>query len=1408
MSALDLVEEFRSLDEVEDTDKVEDSAIGKLSGVHNSIAGGADLSGILALDDDDNNDDFDAIAAAAAAAACKDAASTTAATAPLRASALSFAEDDVAAAAAAAQKLGGRDGGQLALEAGEESEAWDSEEDEGQGIGWPGRAPDSGHGGALVGGAGGTGRLNAICGGRDAHEESRMTPSSSAESSPAGGLEGGLSSPKRPAEESSDWDGEEAGQSSDDGDDDSDPRRKLVASDCREELPWSKVNAERKDGDSSPSCELSPSPCARPPDSEPGGGGRRSTASASGDEEGAAVIAGGTITHEQHHRKGLVSSCPSPSTQSDDQVEEPIGVARGDSTPRRTRAHDRPGLGTENEGGTQVTFQEDGTGAEAGEGDAATIRALRAELSTLREHVLRSEQKREAQLRELGTRLAVQERRSGPERSGSATSAALGEEGERETVAAIGTPALVVGEAVETGRDKGGCRDTPRGAVVRNPFAGAGGGAATTPRDHFPAFEDALLDRGESEATPGGSGDEEGGGRGQRGEEGSKSALHNEAFDFSIDTLSHINNHTDFGTDAPLTPALRSATATTSPKISRGAAGQARLPWAAGGGASSAQDAASGGRSKRLVREEEEEEDAAVEEAFFSDACATASLKTPVKHMLATAASDLGVAVRRGRRPDTGKAAPSSSAAAAAAATAAPTRRMPPAPSCCKGEQQQERSSSRRRSGAGGRPPRGRESPLPPDPHSPELCMADVFARASAELDRDDGGVEEDRSCLPIECGAVVSASAATVADPPKGERGSVGVDAGCQTSWSFSARDEIRFVSIPSKPPLTTRMADGRSCRRGAEEGVAAAGPAGLASRPAGKQERAAPGGAGCIPGDVPVADPGPCCTPRQSRLPLCHTPSRRPRRKSDEDLVEGAGPKSENSSFFDSPNLSPIPAVARAGPPHSVSQNADVPCGGWRGGGGDNGGGGEPRVMSARRRQQQQQGRGLPTILSEGEGSASPGGEKTRQGFGRQAPDGPVAERRTSSTIGGVGAGDRARGSESSSSRRESPFLAAGVLPVPRAGTAVDRSSGSGPLFMDSFADVTRSSVLRASSTLNTIAPLDDTGPPLSYSSRIGVSFAGELFADSRLRASSGAYRAPRYDACAPPQTGGDQIRAGGSCCALPLPHMQQQVSSQRQRRSWSAPTLFSEWSKKHGAEADRVVGPGAPQKENSPGLGGVPPDVVGAWLALAIEGIYSHNDSGGSVTDGRVGESGGSQGRRDCSLGRDPGPAARPSNGGGQAVPARAGQAGGVFASGPEDSPPPPPPPPEALVLNDEDGDANEEEIFYQRQRLLQRVVSAAASHGGVMPPLLSSVRGQDHREHGEQDVVPGRESWRRHSDPLSSREVPAAGSGAAEATEASAAAGTASGWPDGSSSTSAGYMRRHTSGYWRDRLGMTH
>ncbi|CAN0551749.1 unnamed protein product, partial [Ectocarpus sp. 12 AP-2014] len=66
----------------------------------------------------------------------------------------------------------------------------------------------------------------------------------------------------------------------------------------------------------------------------------------------------------------------------------------------------------------------------------------------------------------------------------------------------------------------------------------------------------------------------------------------------------------------------------------------------------------------------------------------------------------------------------------------------------------------------------------------------------------------------------------------------------------------------------------------------------------------------------------------------------------------------------------------------------------------------------------------------------------------------------------------------------------------------------------------------------------------------------------------------------------------------------------------------------------------------------------------------------------------------------------------------------------------------------------------------------------------------------------------ESWRRHSDPLSSWKVPATGSGAVDATETSAAAGTASGWPDSSSGTPAAYMRRRTSGYWRDRLGMTH
>ncbi|CAM9226466.1 unnamed protein product, partial [Laminaria digitata] len=41
----------------------------------------------------------------------------------------------------------------------------------------------------------------------------------------------------------------------------------------------------------------------------------------------------------------------------------------------------------------------------------ATIEALQAELRSLRDHVLRSERRRETQLRELGSRLEVQERR-------------------------------------------------------------------------------------------------------------------------------------------------------------------------------------------------------------------------------------------------------------------------------------------------------------------------------------------------------------------------------------------------------------------------------------------------------------------------------------------------------------------------------------------------------------------------------------------------------------------------------------------------------------------------------------------------------------------------------------------------------------------------------------------------------------------------------------------------------------------------------------------------------------------------------------------------------------------------------------------------------------------------------------
>lgn len=585
---------------------------------------------------------------------------------------------------------------------------------------------------------------------------------------------------------------------------------------------------------------------------------------------------------------------------------------------------------------------------------------------------------------------------------------------------------------------------------------------------------------------------------------------------------------------------------------------------------------------------------------------------------------------------------------------------------------------------------------------------------------------------------------------------------------------------------------------------------------------------------------------------------------------------------SFFDSPNLSPI-AVARPRPDGATAAATPTAAAGddfasragggasnWRGeprggslavsaldgggGGGDGGGGGSgaPLNTDARRRQRCSGGfgHGLSPILSEGGYSASSrGGREERRAFDDQpARDESVRTSRASDLKMGADGddddGDDRRHAEwraEAPGRGASPFCPGGAAGL-RSARAAARSSGSGPLFMDSSADVTRSSVLRASTTLNTIAPLDDDAGLLlsSCSSRTGgVSFAGELFADARLRVSSGAERAPRYDVFAPLRE--EKLRRGGGGGAgvppfflrrqeLPQrPQQQQQQQYQRRRRSRSAPTLASEWSVHSSrSEVERLAAEMA-RETASAGHGGVPPAVVGAWLAAAVEGIYSHNAGGGGrgvegagggrgVTDQRIGARRGQMVGGRGFLVSDPAAAAARAS--------RAHRVGGTpaFAAGPGDSPPPPPPPPaEGPMMNGGEEDeetVNEQEIFYQRQRLLQRVVSAAASHGGGVPSLLSSVvrdrsleEGAGRGDQGEQDAgssscsaFGAEHSWRRHSGPPASWETPpvtvtAAAMAVAGCTEVAGC--TVGGVP-----AAAAYTQRHTSRYWRDRLGMTH
>lgn len=587
---------------------------------------------------------------------------------------------------------------------------------------------------------------------------------------------------------------------------------------------------------------------------------------------------------------------------------------------------------------------------------------------------------------------------------------------------------------------------------------------------------------------------------------------------------------------------------------------------------------------------------------------------------------------------------------------------------------------------------------------------------------------------------------------------------------------------------------------------------------------------------------------------------------RDRDEPQLAGVSSISERSALFNSPPLSPI-ADARQRPQPA----ATCGVGGFDGGGAHGrraaGGGvrqedgGDAACIGGRRRRRSAGGHGLSPILSEGGGSgASISGEAYRAFATRESASSAGGTAVLSEMGSNTEAGWRTaregetrlrRGGGSCETSRELDRGgrqsachvegAKGARPAASSRTPLDT-----PLFMDSSVDVTRSSVLRASTTLDTIAPLDDTGRSLSFHSRNSGSFPGELFVDARLPTCSAT--APSRRCQASPSQRGHVPRGNGATCT---PSQRRQF---HQRRAASAPTVPSGLSADSRVRAERLSGPTARSSSLEPR--GIPPAVVGAWLAAAIDGIYGHNagDADGhgvlnqrTVGDGGTSSSGGRGGlpatepvpadlnpvtawsplvdnreRRDNPTAlRTEARAKESQDKGGRYDYARAVSTLSRLADYGDDSPPPPPPPPplpsNLLHLDpeddvDSDGDeaANEEELFYQRQRLLQRVFSAAASHGrvtasrGGLASLVGGYASEGGQGREDEAIDTTQRGSRRHSDPLSWKNpvVPSAagaGGGVAGGSEASARA-----WATMSTSS---YMRRQTSGYWRDRLGMT-
>lgn len=569
-----------------------------------------------------------------------------------------------------------------------------------------------------------------------------------------------------------------------------------------------------------------------------------------------------------------------------------------------------------------------------------------------------------------------------------------------------------------------------------------------------------------------------------------------------------------------------------------------------------------------------------------------------------------------------------------------------------------------------------------------------------------------------------------------------------------------------------------------------------------------------------------------------------------------EISGIASERSNFFNSPGLSPIvdarPRLGREKVQVHNFRDSPGHCGS------DTRYGSSKQTRSGGRgRMRQEMSQGLSPILSERSEHAPSGGEEARASSGvgsaasRVENIGVVKETAACAATGQevmratAGRGERPLRTDddwdcSSGSRKgkqDSDGSESGQQWTP----AAARRQACSSAFAESSPDVSGLSIIPASTTLETMALLEDTTRSFS-SFCAGSSFPGDLFADARLRDSSIFHSLRRQEVASSSQA---PNLKGGKWLIAPSPP--QDRSGQRRPRS--APTLLPERevgtsTRQERRMRDTSQGPG-------PAVDAVPPAVVGAWLAAALEGFYSHNaEAGGGACRNtqraqKIGN-GSNQSEQeavprflgpvdlDPALERSPLTDVRRRREN-QAALLREARTMGIrdedvqfeyaraiatparaYPVGRGDSPPPPPPPPDGVVDGDISKMSNEEEeIFYQRQRLIHRAVTAAARHGGIMQlpargnsSCMGTARaakfnfGEETEEERENYVNGG---WRRHSDPPS-WVTPPPPTGVAEGGVAGARRTGAIVDARTTMGTSP-YLRRHTSEYWRERLGMT-